>query len=80
MSETTRASAAAVAAGVVVAVLLWPTSNCRSTLIGTVPGQPDPNTRACLSVIGLPANQVAAIMVALLVSLVAYALVRLRNQ
>lgn len=78
MSATTRSAVAAIVAGGLAALLSWPTSSCRSTLMLAPPGQPDPNTRACVSVIGLPSTTVAAVVLSLLVAAVVYALVRRR--
>ncbi len=65
---------------VVTAALLWPTSNCVSTLILAAPGQPDPNKRSCMSVIGLPGSRVVAVIAAVCVGALAYAFVRSRRR
>lgn len=78
MTPRVLAVAAGILAGGATAALLWPTSNCISTLIGFEPGQPDPNSRTCHSVIGLPANAVVASIIAAAAAAIVYALVRRR--
>ncbi len=65
---------------IVTAALLWPTSNCISTLIQPAPGQPDPNIRSCMSVIGLPGSRAVALAAALVVGGIAYAVIRGRRR
>lgn len=75
-----RAAVVASAAGIAAAVLLWPTDNCVSTLIGAPAGAPDPNTRTCTSLLGLPSNTAVAVLVSLLLAAAVYAVARRRSQ
>lgn len=62
-----------IVAGVLVGALLWPTSDCIRTVVGG--GE---NAPSCTSVIGLPAHEVAAIVIGGLVVGVVWRLLRSR--
>ena len=53
--------------GLIVAALMWPTSDCVRTLMG---GQPNPPS--CTSALGLPTHPVSAVVVGLVAALVVY--------
>ena len=75
-----KAAVVATAAGIAAAVLHWPTDNCVSTLIGVPEGAPDPNTRTCTSLLGLPSNTLVAVLLSVVVAAVVYAVVRRRSE
>ena len=77
MGASIKAAAMASAAAVVMAALLWPTSNCIRAALPV--GQPNPNTFACRSVIGVPSNPGVALLASSLVSAAIYVLVRRRQ-